>query len=897
MTTFTPKKYQYNPDKGGGVLDSVAAFFKACHTHRRASLAFTAVTEALWGRGKAYVPLAGFQSEMPYFCLRVPTGGGKTWMAAKSVALVNQHLLRSEFSVVVWLVPSKTIREQTLRALKDCNHPYHAALRDAGDVTVMDLAEAKSVRRATLESSTVVIVATRQAFQVNDEESRKVYESSGELMHHFDGLSPQERAPLLNEDGTVTYSLANVLRHRRPFVIVDDAHNSRTELAFDTLAKFRPSGIMELAATPDLVKTPSNVLHSVGAAELKAEEMIKLPVVLETEPNWQQCIADGLARREALQKIAEDEQRAGALYLRPIVLIQAQPRQTGNDTLDVDRVRRELLENHQIPSEEIVVATSDERGLEKIDAEFSLGILDPDCPVKYVITQRALAEGWDCPFAYVLISLASIQSSTVVEQLLGRILRQPNAKHRTSASLNKSYAFVHARNFAETAAALRDRLVADAGFNRVEVADFVTAARGQDSALDLFATQSRMTYTPVVVALEQTPDLRALPKAIRDKVEFDAKAGSLKITTPLSVDETEALKQAMPTRASDGAIEQAAEASRTTAIHRELSPIESGEKLAVPQLAIWVQNEFVLFEDVMQLDYPWELSVMDAPPTNDQLSALGVAFKVSEGGELDVDATTGKMVERFIVDLQRDLGFAYEPENWDRVKLAAWLCRRVDDSTLTHETRMTFVLKWLSDLESRPTLNLAKLNQQKFFLSVLLITRVSELRTKAATASFQANLFGSDNATRVSVTDQFTYRFGMYDYAPSADYDGRFGVHDFRKHFYLRVGDFDSREEFMCAGELDKWAQQGKIKYWVRNLARKEHGSFFLQKATGKFFPDFVCKLTDDTILVVEYKGADRWSDARDDREIGALWAELSVGRCKFVMVKEKRWDQIESLL
>ena len=897
MITFTPKKYQYNPDRGGGVLDSVAAFFEACHKHRRASLAFTAVTETLWGHGKAYIPLAGFDAEMPYFCLRVPTGGGKTWMAAKSVALVNQYLLRSEFSVVVWLVPSKTIREQTLRALKDRNHPYHAALRDAGDVTVMDLAEAKSVRRATLESSTVVIVATRQAFQVNDEESRKVYESSGELMHHFDGLSPQERAPLLNDDGTVTYSLANVLRHRRPFVIVDEAHNSRTELAFDTLAKFRPSGIMELTATPDMVKTPSNVLHSVGAAELKAEEMIKLPVVLETEPNWQQCIADGLARREALQKTAEEEQRAGAPYLRPIVLMQAQPRQTGIDTLDVDRVRKELIENHRIPLEEIVVATSEERGLEKIDAEFSQGILDPKCPVKYVITQRALAEGWDCPFAYVLISLASIQSSTVVEQLLGRVLRQPNAKRRVAAALNRSYAFVNARNFAETAAALRDQLVAHAGFDRKDVNEFVTAARAQDGAADLFATHSHVTYTPVVVALEQAPDLRALPKAIRDKIEYDAKARSLKIAAPLSVDEADVLKLVMPTHASDGAIERAAEESRTTAIHVDLSPIERGETLAVPQLAIWVQNELVLFDDVMQLDYPWDLSVFDAPPTTPQLNALGVAFKVSEGGELDVDATTGRMVERFIVDLQRDLGFAYEPENWDRVKLAAWLCRRIDDTTLTHETRMTFVLKWLSDLESQPTLSLAKLNQQKFFLRTLLAARVIELRTKAATASFQANLFGVDNADRVSVTDQFTYPFGMYDYAPSADYDNRYGVHNFRKHFYLRVGDFDSREEFMCAGELDKWAQQGKIKYWVRNLARKEHGSFFLQKATGKFFPDFVCKLTDDTIIVVEYKGADRWSDARDDREIGALWAELSNGRCKFVMVTEKRWDQIESLL
>jgi hypothetical protein len=54
---------------------------------------------------------------MPYFCLRVPTGGGKTWLAAKSVALVNTHLLRCEHSVILWLVPSKPIREQTLRAL------------------------------------------------------------------------------------------------------------------------------------------------------------------------------------------------------------------------------------------------------------------------------------------------------------------------------------------------------------------------------------------------------------------------------------------------------------------------------------------------------------------------------------------------------------------------------------------------------------------------------------------------------------------------------------------------------------------------------------------------------------------------------------------------------------
>ena len=413
MSTFAPKTYQQQ------VLDSVEAYFKTCHELPSPSIAFTATTERLWGRGNMYNPLSGFPPDMPYFCLRVPTGGGKTWLAAKSVALVNTHLLRCEHSVILWLVPSKPIREQTLRALRDRLHPYHTALREAGPITVMDLDEAKSVTRATLDTSTTIIVATRQAFQVEEEESRKVYQSSGALMHHFDNLSPTQRDGLLSEgegaERTTPCSLANVLRLRRPFVVVDEAHNSRTELAFDMLARFRPSGVMELTATPDLERTPSNVLHSVSAAELKAEEMIKLPVVLETEPNWQQCLADAIGRRDALHKLADGERRSGSPYLRPLVLIQSEPRRAGVETLDFERVKNELITNHGIPASEIVVATGEEKGLEQIDADYKLGIADPACPVKFVITQKALAEGWDCPFAYILVSMASLSSATAAE--------------------------------------------------------------------------------------------------------------------------------------------------------------------------------------------------------------------------------------------------------------------------------------------------------------------------------------------------------------------------------------------------------------------------------------------------------------------------------------------------
>ena len=899
MSGFAPKIYQQQ------VLESVEAYFKACHELPSPSIAFTATTERLWGRGNPYNPLSGFPADMPYFCLRVPTGGGKTWLAAKSAQLVNTHLLRCEYSVILWLVPSKPIREQTIKALKDRSHPYHAALREAGPITVLDLEEAKSVTRAMLDTSTTVIVATRQAFQVEDEECRKVYQSSGALMHHFDNLSPSQRDELLTDgegsERTTPYSLANVLRLRRPFVVVDEAHNSRTELAFDMLARFRPSGVMELTATPDLERTPSNVLHSVSAAELKAEEMIKLPVVLQTEPNWQQCLADALGRRDALHKLADEERRAGAAYLRPLVLIQSEPRRAGIETLDFEKVKNELITNHGIPASEIVVATGEEKGLEQIDAQYKLGIADPTCPVKFVITQKALAEGWDCPFAYILVSMASLSSATAVEQLLGRVLRQPGASHRQAKALNQSYAFVVSRNFAETAAALRDRLVAGAGFERREVTEFVTAAKVEQARLDLEGHAGRIVVRPVAITLSEKPDLKSVPKPVRDKVSWDGKLNTLTISTPLTEDEAEVLKASVTSETAAAAIVEAAEVSRTTAIEFFQTPAELGERFRVPALALRMQGELALFDDPEVLEYPWDLSPYDAAPTADELTTLGASMKVSEGGEIDIDEG-GHVVSRFLPELQRDLGLVYQPENWDEVRIATWLCRNLPEPSLTHASKQAFVAAWLTNLLLRAGFTLARANLQKFLIRNLVEARIRELRKQAVCKAFQQALFGDDAAERVAVTDQYAFEFHAQAYAPSRDYDGRFGHFDFRKHFYGRMGDFDSKEEFECACQLDMWAQQGRIQFWVRNLVRREGSSFFLQKADGRFYPDFLCQLPDSadkpgSILAVEYKGADRWNGAEDDRLIGGLWANLSEGRCRFVMVKDKHWDWVAEKL
>ena len=889
MTAFIPKNYQQ------AVLDSVTAYFQSVHQFGDADTAFYKTTHSLWGKGIPYAPIVGFPPEMPYFCLRVPTGGGKTWLAAKSVALVNTHLLRSEYSVILWLVPSKAIREQTLKALKNREHPYQNALKDAGTITVIDLAEARSLTRATLETSTVVIVSTVQAFRREDTEGLKVYESNGALMHHFDGITPAQRENLLKEGETVPYSLANVLRLHRPFVVVDEAHNNRTELSFDTLTKFNPSGIMELTATPDTTVNPSNVLHSVSAAELKGEQMIKLPIVLETEPNWQQCLADAIARRDELQTLAEQDRRKGASYLRPVILIQGEPRRAGVETRDVDKVRQELITNHNIPAEEIIVATGEERGLEDIDAHYAKGIADENCPVKYIITQKALAEGWDCPSAYILVSMATLHSSTSVEQLLGRILRQPEARHREHQALNQSYAFVASRDFAETAAALRDRLVQGAGFERKEAAEFVAAAKTEQGRLDYNAHPERIVIHPVVVVLPEKPDMKTLPKSLREKVTWDELEKSLTIVKPLSADEEHAVKQTVQSEAAKQAIQQAAEVSRTKAVEFFQTPAELGVRFAVPQMALKIQGDLLLFDDPEVLDYPWDLSVYDAAPTPEHLNVLDAALKVSEGGEIDIDDASGKVTTRFMADLQRDLGLAYVPEHWDEVKLAAWLCRNMPEPSITHASKQAFVAKWLQELFAGAKYDLSKANRQKFLIRNLLDQRIKDLRLKAVNQAYQETLFGEGYVDRVQVNDNYLFVFNPQAYAPSSDYDNRFGHFDFRKHYYGRIGDFDSKEEFECAVWLDMQAQKGEIEFWVRNLVRKEACSFFLQKADGRFYPDFICQLKNGKVLVVEYKGADRWESAKDDRLIGGLWAELSCGKCHFVMVKDRQWEVIQA--
>ncbi|MFQ3583148.1 MAG: DEAD/DEAH box helicase family protein [Chloracidobacterium sp.] len=229
------------------LLDAFAAYLERCRELRNPVAAFAESTCAHFGHALPYHPLPG-APQVPYVCLRVPTGGGKTRIAGQAIRRVNEAFLATEHALVLWLVPSDPIREQTLRALRTQGELLHQDMRALfGAAHVLDIAEALYLQPATLNTGNTFIVATMQSFKRDTAEGLRVYRQNGALMPHFEGVSPEQKGE---------HSLVDVIRLRRPFVIVDEAHNQGTPLAVDTLVRLNPACILELTATPDAPANP-----------------------------------------------------------------------------------------------------------------------------------------------------------------------------------------------------------------------------------------------------------------------------------------------------------------------------------------------------------------------------------------------------------------------------------------------------------------------------------------------------------------------------------------------------------------------------------------------------------------------------------------------------------------
>lgn len=828
---------------------------------------------------RPFTPAPLIDPETPYVCVRIPTGGGKTIVAAHAVGVAAQCYLQTSNPMVLWLVPSTAILDQTLTALRNLDHPYRAALAaDFGhNLSVLNVTEALSLSRPDATGGACVIVSTIQAFRVEDKTGRKVYQDAGALMDHFSGLTDEQTARLEKMEGThrPTASLANVLRLHRPMVIVDEAHNARTDLSFDALQGFDPSLILELTATPQLTDdaamglVPSNVLYHVSAASLKAAEMIKLPIRLETEADWKKVVGGALDCREALEKVAKAEEADTGEYIRPIILFQAQSRsQNDPHRLTPDVVVEYLVNDKGISRDQIAIHANNFKELDDVEDVEAI-----DCPIRYVVTVQKLREGWDCPFAYVLCSVAQLESPTAVEQILGRVLRMPKARRKTRDELNRAYAFVASNSFNDVALKLKDGLVDGAGFDRLEAEDLIKPHKGFTFAEEQPGFVHKSDPLPDASTAKPVDVLNALeklPASLRARVTFDSEMRTLGIERPMARDERN--RMLISFAKVEGA-EKVIDRLFITSNRIQASEAPEGTKppFLMPQLGFMRQGELELFGTDHFLDLPWNLA--DCDPTT-----FADAFTITDtakAGELDV-SEDGKTFIDFVGTLQAQLSMiVYEPA-WTLPRLVNWIDKGIPHRDITKPAARLFILNAIEASMAKRRYSLDEIVRYKYEARRKMADAIDTLRKDRQQESYGA-LFAAEADKFVTSAD-LSILFDEQSYDYNEPYKG---PRRFKKHYFPIIGDLSAKgEEFDCATYLD---ENDKVAYWLRNVDRKPN-SFWLQLPSGKFYPDFVALLTDGRKMAVEYKGKHLEAESKPKRDIGELWAEASGGDCVFAM-------------
>lgn len=379
---------------------------------------------------------------VPHICMKVPTGGGKTFMACSALKHIFNAMPLDKPKVVVWLVPSDSILTQTISTLSNVNHPYRQRLDMdfsgcASIYTKDQLLNGQNFSPDTVREMLTVCILSYASLRIDSKKKdvRKVYQENGNLKRFADYF--KDDSVLLAE--TPDTALIQVLRQLSPVTVVDESHNAGSDLSVEMLNNLNPSFVIDLTATP---RKNSNIISYVDARELKKENMVKLPVVVYNRSSRQSVIQDAIQLRGSIEQQAKATEEQGGQYIRPIVLFQAQPK-TSADSETFDKIKKMLLEIG-IPEEQIAIKTS------KVDDLKDTNLMSHDCQIRYIITVNALKEGWDCPFAYILASLANKTSKVDVEQILGRILRQPYAMNHSSSLLNTSYVLTCSNDFHST---------------------------------------------------------------------------------------------------------------------------------------------------------------------------------------------------------------------------------------------------------------------------------------------------------------------------------------------------------------------------------------------------------------------------------------------------------------
>lgn len=810
-----------------------------------------------WAEKNVHVGLGAISSyknmieNTPHVCFKVPTGGGKTFLACNALKTIFDNLPSKKAKLVVWLVPSEAILTQTLKNLSDPSHPYRQKIEAHfnGRVQVyskQQVLDGQQFNPTTVNEQLCIVVMSFDSFRIRNKEGRKVYQENGNLQS-FSKFIETPDTLIDNVDET---ALIQVFNQLSPVVIVDESHHTTGDLSIEMLKNLNPSFILDLTATP---RANSNIISYVDAAQLKAENMVKLPVIVYNRPSQEEVIADALDLRNKLDELAQT--KAGGRYIRPIVLFQAQPKQAENKET-FERLKKRLVDNG-IPEEEIAIKTAEINELKNVELQ------SPDCKIKYIITVNALKEGWDCPFAYILATLANKTSTVDVEQILGRVLRLPYTQQNESKFLNLSYVLTCSNDFHTTITKVIKGLN-DAGFSEKEYR----------------IAEERPVVAPAPITVQTTMNLDNNNE--EEFLQFDDGALKSIIEERKNTTETKTAIDAMllgaeaNSDAYDEAMKQAAEETVSDL------PLEVRNKVTTYTMYEQFKNEALAIEipQFFIKDLPSLFTLAD-PDHKDLLSKeeLSDGFTLKgKDATIDFSAALESVVE---VDVQKNEKPKYRQMSDTESEYFKGMLKNMPP-----ESRIKLCKGAIKNILERIDC-VASSDLTAYIDGIVENMNGDEL------AAMEKNLHGYAMKIRAKIErlldDYRLQRFkhlletGKVECLPSFRLSREINpgrpFDSLVKSLYLKEQEVNGFELKV----IEKVASLPNVKWWHRNIERTE----FCINGYLNHYPDFIVMTSNGKVVIIETKGEHLSSndDSRAKAELGKIWQAQAGAKYRYYMV------------
>lgn len=849
------KRYQKN------VIKDLSRFLALLIEKQNISVAYN----TLWTEYNVPVGLGGMSyynnliSGVPNVCLKVPTSGGKTFIACNAIKPIFDSMPRGRSQAVVWLVPSDSILEQTYKALSSPSHPYRQRIDVdfSGRVEVYSkeqLLSGQNFNPTAVMEQLSVFVLSYDSFRTSRKDGRKAYQENGNLAQ-FAKYKSSPDALLPDTDET---ALIQVIRTLNPLVIVDESHHATSTLSVEMLQNFNPSFILDLTATP---KENSNIISFVDASQLKKENMVKLPVIVYNRKTQSDVFSDAISIRAKLEAQAKREQGTSGRYIRPIVLFQAQPK-TGTDSTTFEKIKKTLIEGG-IPGEQIAIKTADINELRNVE------LLSPDCPIRFIITVNALKEGWDCPFAYVLATVANRTSTVDVEQILGRVLRLPYTYRNQSDVLNISYVLTSSNDFHATlekvVIGLNNSGFSSRDYYAKDIESDDTPIPAEQLKIDSFETEEDEFSTVDI-------------EAIRSSLDAASSSTNADISD-IQVESDELLRSALKQNA---AYETAFEATEETAVN--LAPQEVRDKMNVFRM-----NEEHA-EEAASLRLPQFMIETGPSLFSDTSYALLQQEHLAKGFtlkdkdvQIDFSTVAAEMARVDIDDAKNATPKAWKLTGFDSTYYKEWFSSLPSDQRITHCKHMIHKqiskIDCINDKELRDyidriieTLNgdqLADLEQSPYPFIIKIKQKIESLLALHAIDTF--NLWVEQN--KITCQPRYTLPSTISPVETTTTVP---------KSLYTAEEDMNEFE-FQVVWAL---SALDNIKWWHRNISRRG----FCINGPINAYPDIIAMTTSKKILLVETKGdyLDNMESEQKAR-IGQKWHTEAGKQFRYFMVFEKK--------